>query len=113
MKVASYNEDQVFDENKVKTSLILETPFSKEIRILMKKGQIMKEHQTHHPIVIHVLQGKIDLGIEGVIHQLGANEIIMLYANTTHDLSALEDSVIRLTISNQDKVERVEEVLKN
>jgi quercetin dioxygenase-like cupin family protein len=113
MKVASYNEEQIFDDNKVKTSLILETPFSKEIRILMKKGQIMKEHQTQHPIAIHVLSGKINLGIEGDLHEIGDNQIISLFANTPHDLSALEDSVIRLTISNQDKVERVEEILNN
>ena len=61
----SFNEALEFDENRVKTKVIVETSFSKEIRILMKSGQLMKEHKTPYPILIHVLQGNIVLGIQG------------------------------------------------
>lgn len=110
MEIKSFNEDLVFDENRVKTLVIMETSFSKEIRIAMKSGLIMKEHQAPYPISIHVLEGNIDLGVRGTIHPMTKGAIISLDENIPHDLKAKEDSVIRLTLSKKDKIERVEKV---
>ena len=110
MEVKSFYKDLVFDENRVKTAVILETSFSKEIRITMKSGQIMKEHKAPFPIAIHVLKGCIDLGVSGIKHTMTMASIISLESNIPHDLTAKEDSVIRLTLSKKDNVERVESV---
>lgn len=110
MEVKSFNKDLVFDENRVKTAVIMETTFSKEIRIIMKNGQIMKEHKAPFPIAIHVLKGTIDLGVSGTKHTMTIGSIITLESNIPHDLTAKEDSVIRLTLSKKDKVERVESI---
>jgi quercetin dioxygenase-like cupin family protein len=50
--------------------VILETSFSKEIRILLKNGQTMKEHKAPFPIRVHILEGTIDFGIKGEIKSL-------------------------------------------
>ena len=50
--------------------MILETSFSKEIRILLKNGQTMKEHKAPFPIGVHILEGTIDFGIKGEIKSL-------------------------------------------
>jgi quercetin dioxygenase-like cupin family protein len=33
----------------------------------MHVGQVMKEHKTPYLILIHLLEGKIDLGVQGNI----------------------------------------------
>jgi quercetin dioxygenase-like cupin family protein len=111
MQVTSFHNELEFDDHRVKTKLMIETSFSKEIRILMKKGQVMKEHQAPFPILIHVLSGKINLGVSGTAHSLKSDDIISLDANIPHNLDAEDDSIIRLTLSKQDKTERVQEVV--
>ncbi|MGB0886713.1 MAG: cupin domain-containing protein [Vicingaceae bacterium] len=112
MKIESFNENLVFNNDKVTTSVLLESSFSKEIRILLKKGQTMKEHKTPYSIVVHLVDGAIDFGVNGFNHPLKKGAIITLEGNVPHNLFAKEDSVVRLTLSKYDKAERVEEVAK-
>lgn len=110
MKIASFSENLAFNEKHTTASVILETTFSKEIRILFRKGQIMKEHKTAYPISVHVLEGHISFGVNGEIHELKKGGIISLEGNVPHDLTANEESVVRLTLSKLDTVDRVKNV---
>ncbi|MEX1000704.1 MAG: cupin domain-containing protein [Crocinitomicaceae bacterium] len=112
MNIASFNKELEFDESRIKTKVLIETSFSKEIRILLKDGQLMKEHKAPYPILIHVLEGKIDLGVQGTTHSMKSGDIISLEANVPHDLNAKKDSIIRLTLSKLDKAERVKKVIE-
>lgn len=108
----SFTTPLEFDDQRVKTKVIVETSFSKEIRIAMKAGQQMKEHKTPYPIIIHVLEGEIDLGVNGQTHHMKSNDIISLEGDIPHDLSAKRDTVIRLSLSKHDKVERVVQLIE-
>ncbi|WP_152287682.1 cupin domain-containing protein [Flavicella marina] len=110
MVITSFDANSEF-QDKITTKVILETSFSKEIRILLKKGQFMKEHKTKFPIIVHVLEGCIDFGVNGTIHKFEKGAIIGLDANIPHDLLANKNSIVRLTLSKQDSVERVEHVI--
>ncbi|MDF1698103.1 MAG: cupin domain-containing protein [Saprospiraceae bacterium] len=112
MEKKSFTESANFNEDKIVTNVILETSFSKEIRILLKQGQIMKEHKAPFPIVVHILEGKIDFGVEGVSHTLKKGDIITLDGHVPHDLTAMHDSIVRLTLSKLDSAERLEKVVK-
>jgi quercetin dioxygenase-like cupin family protein len=112
MKISSFNDDLTFNPDRIMTSVVLVSDFSKEIRILLASGQIMKEHKAAFPIVIHLLSGEIDLGVEGQIHALKSGDIVTLAPNVPHDLTAKQDSVVRLTLSKFDAAERVEGVAK-
>jgi len=107
MKIKSFSENLDYNDNRIVTQVILETSFSKEIRILLKNGQIMNEHKAPLPIIVHVLKGKIDFGVEGEILSLKKGDIITLESNISHDLTAKEDSIIRLTLSKLDDANRV------
>lgn len=113
MIVNSFKKDIYFDEIRVKTEIIVETSFSKEIQILMNGGQVMKEHKTPYPILIHLLEGKIELGVRGNKSTLKSGDIIALEGDIPHDLMAIENSIIRLTLSKFDKVERLKSVLES
>lgn len=110
--MVSFNENLDYNDNKIVTKVILESSFSKEIRILMKTGQTMKEHKAPFPIIVHILDGEIDFGVEGKTHTLKKGAILTLEGNIPHDLKANEDSIVRLTLSKLDKASRVEKVIE-
>jgi len=113
METASFYNSLNYNENKIATSVVIETSFSKEIRILLKKEQVMKEHKAPFPIIVHVLEGDIDFGVENEVYKLTQGDIITLDSNIPHDLKACEDSIVRLTLSKFDNVSRVEDVVAN
>lgn len=99
-------------EDKVKITPMLETPFSKEIRIVFKKDQIMKDHSTPYPITVEIFEGEIDFGIGDKIYKLVKGDIVSLEAKIIHNLKANCDSIVRLTLSKDDSLNRVHGVLK-
>lgn len=111
MNIKSFKDDIEFDEIRVKTKILVETSFSKEIQILMKAGQFMKEHKAPYPILIHIIEGNIELGVEKKHITMKSGDIISLEGNIPHDLTAKEDTIIRLTLSKLDKVKRLNDVI--
>lgn len=112
MEKVNIYDDIVYGEEKVKVSLILETEFSKEIRIVFKKDQIMKDHKTAYPITVEIFEGSIDFGVGEKVYNLVKGDIVSLEASIVHNLKANEDSIIRLTLSKSDSINRVKGVLK-
>lgn len=111
MKKASIYRELDFDDTKPKITVLLESEFTKEIRIAFEKEQVMKEHQTRFPIVVEIVSGKIDFGVEKQVHHLEKGDLIALAGSVPHDLKALEQSIVRLTLSKQDTSDRVKRVL--
>lgn len=112
MSVKSFLENVKFDSNKIQTNVILETPSCKEIRIVLPKGQVMKRHFSPYPIIIYMVNGRVELGLEEAIFSMTGGDIIALEAGEIHNLVAKENTLIRLTLSKQDKIERVDNVIK-
>ena len=107
MNIKSFNEHLDYNDNRIVTKVILETSFSKEIRILLKSGQTMKELKAPFPIIVHILEGKIDFGVAGELITLKKGDVITLDSNIYHDLTAKKDSIVRLTLSKLDDASRV------
>lgn len=112
MKTVSIYQDLEFNENKPAIKVLLETDFTKEIRILMKEGQEMKEHQTPFPIVVELLEGEIAFGVEGIDYKVKKGDLLTLSGGIPHNLIAKKESVIRLTLSKLDSSKRVESVVE-
>lgn len=110
MKIASLTEDLVYNENKPAITVLIETETSKEIRIIFKKGQRMNEHRTPFSIVVEVFKGAIDFGVNGSKQHLRSGSLIALEGGILHDLEAIEDSIVRLSLSKNDSVGRVKNV---
>lgn len=110
MKSSSLTSNLSYLENKPKVELLLETDFSKEIRIAFKAGQEMKEHKAPFAIVVEIFEGAIYFGVEGKKHALVKGDLLTLSANVPHDLIAKKDSIVRLTLSKGDTANRVQNV---
>lgn len=113
MKTAAIYNDLEFNEQKPLIKVLFETSFTKEIRIAMHKGTKMKEHKTSFPIVVQIVDGEIEFGVNNESLHLYKGDLIALDGNVPHDLVALENSVIRLTLTKNDEASRVENVVKD
>ena len=112
MITASLAKNVEYNEDKPAISVLFQTESTKEIRILMRSGQFMKEHKTPFPIVVELFEGTLDFGVNGETHNLVKGDMLTLEGNVPHDLSATSDCTVRLSLSIKDKVDRVEAVVK-
>ena len=110
-QTASFYKDLEFSDESVVISPLLSSDFGKEIRIAFKEGQIMKEHKTKFPITVMTLRGSIEFGVGEETYILDEGEVIALEGNVMHELKALKESVVRLSLHKGDTVERVKGVL--
>jgi quercetin dioxygenase-like cupin family protein len=110
MQKSSLLNSVTYNTNKPAISVLFETESTKEIRIVFKKDQFMKAHKTTFPITVEIFEGAIDFGVKGKIQNLVKGDLVWLEANTEHNLMAKQDSIVRLTLSKLDTVERVKKV---
>lgn len=61
--------------------------------------------------MVQVLSGKIEFSVGSDVQILNSLDMIALDANVPHALNALEDSIVRLSLSKNDDVSRVFKVL--
>lgn len=111
MKTSSLIKNIEYKEDKPSINVLFETENTKEIRIAFRKGQAMKNHQTPFPIIVEIFEGEIDFDVRGELHQLQKGDLVALEGNVQHNLSAKADSIVRLTLSKQDKAKRVRDVI--
>lgn len=112
MKTAGILKNVEYNESRPAITPLMETDHSKELRIAIKKGQKMKEHQTPYPIVVEIFEGAINFGVNGETHSLQRGDIVALEGGVPHDLLGEQDSIVRLTLNKSDSVQRVENVVK-
>ena len=105
-------ENLVYSDEKVQITPMYNSDISKEVRIVFKEGQIMKDHKTSFPISVQIVEGEIDFGVGEKIYNLTKGDIVSLDANIMHNLKANDDSIVRLTLSKADTIQRVQGVLK-
>ena len=112
MKVASYLKDIKYNDKKPALTLLLDTVFTKEIRIVFKKGQVMKDHQAPFAIIVQITEGIINFGVDNEMYQLKTGDMISLKPHEVHNLLALENSIVRLSLLKTDSVKRVKEAVE-
>ena len=110
MKKANLFEDLQFSAERPVIKVLFETDFTKELRIAMKADVQMKAHKTPFPIVVEVLDGAIAFGVQGEVHLLSKGDLVALDSNIVHDLHARVDSIVRLTLTKSDSIDRVSTV---
>ncbi len=112
MHTSNILKNVIYNELKPAITVMFETATTKEIRIVFRQGQIMKEHQTPYPISVEMFEGKLDFGVSDKTLHLDRGDLLALEGNVPHDLKAITDCIVRLTLTKQDSVNRVEEVIK-
>lgn len=109
---ASILENIKYGDTNPVINTLLNTEDTKEVRIVFKEHQLMKEHKAPYPIIVEIVEGMIDFGVGTERFILKRGMIIALKANVVHELKALENSVVRLSLNKSDSVERPQKALK-
>lgn len=112
LNTASFFKDLKFSDTSVVITPLLDSDFGKEIRIAFQKGQVMKKHKTKFPITVMTLKGSISFNVEQQTVILSAGDVISVKGNVLHELKALEESIVRLSLHKNDTITRVQSVLK-
>jgi len=112
MEIASLYESLEYGIDRPKAKVLFNNDDVKEIRITFRKGQEMKEHKAGFPIVVEIVDGSIDFGVNGERFILEKGKLITLASNVPHDLTALEDSIVRLSLNKSDDVNRPKQVIE-
>ncbi|PSM51951.1 Cupin domain-containing protein [Campylobacter blaseri] len=108
MKIINWKNEDFRDVSAIK---LFEHSGGKEIRISMEKDSFMKEHQAPAAIMVQVLRGKIEFFVQDEMQILDELDMVTLDSNVPHSLKALENSIIRLSLSKNDDVSRVFKVV--
>jgi len=110
MESANIYKDLTYKETGPAITVLFQTEATKEVRIVFKQGQLMKEHQTPYPITVAMIDGELDFGVDGKILNLVKGDLLSLDGGVPHDLLAKSDCIVRLTLSKADTVQRVKDV---
>jgi quercetin dioxygenase-like cupin family protein len=62
------------------------------------KGQGLSEHSAPYNAYVSILDGVAEITVAGVQHKVGAGEMLLMPANSSHSLKAVEAFKMMLTM---------------
>lgn len=81
-----------------RTAAIVKTDEFEAVRLVVRAGTSLKQHQVSGSITLHCLEGRVELGLGHSTIELKANEWLYLAGDAPHSVHGLEDSSLLLTI---------------
>jgi quercetin dioxygenase-like cupin family protein len=84
---------------KVTSNLLLKTEDLRILLIGLEAGGRMEEHHNDGRISIHVLEGAVKMLVQQQTREFSAGQILALDRSVPHDVEAMEDSVLLLTVA--------------
>lgn len=68
------------------------------ILFYFETGGFMPDHEVDGEVSIHVLEGELKVGADGKVHQVEGGEILILAPGVEHDVEAVTETKMLLTI---------------
>lgn len=84
--------------SEAKTFPLVKEETFEAIRMVIRKGQEISEHQVEGAITIYCLDGRVAFTTRSQTHDLKAGHWLFLLGNEPHSLRGIEDSSLLLTI---------------
>jgi quercetin dioxygenase-like cupin family protein len=79
--------------------MLTKEPGLRLVLMVLGKGTKISEHQAAGPLSLHVLSGSVTFRTRDRADMLGAGELIVLEAAIDHEVAALEESAVLLTLA--------------
>ena len=78
---------------------LFKKPDLRVVLLALKAGARLDKHEATGPITIHALAGRLRVRLANETVELAPGEILSVDGGLTHDLEALEQSAILLTVA--------------
>jgi quercetin dioxygenase-like cupin family protein len=73
------------------------------VLLVLKTGSIMKEHRVHETATVHAVSGHVQLRLPNQLVDLPAGRLLVLASDVAHNVEAIEDSTLLLTLGQRAK----------
>jgi quercetin dioxygenase-like cupin family protein len=85
--------------SETRTTALVKNDTFEAIRLVARKGhEICHQHQVEDMITVHCLEGKVAFAADGDTRDLAAGYWLFLTAGVPHTITALEDSLVLVTV---------------
>jgi quercetin dioxygenase-like cupin family protein len=81
-----------------KTTAIVKSKMFEAVRLIVHAGTNIAAHQVPGPIMLHCLEGSVQLGLPDSVLELAAGQWLYLDGGARHSVIGIEDSSLLLTI---------------
>jgi len=85
------------EPGKVGHHTVLSVGGARVIVLAFEAGQQMREHRSHHPLLLHALDGRVRVTADGRSYDLKPGGLLYLPNALPHSVEALEPSRVSLT----------------
>jgi len=97
-EIAEFEEKKPWPQGRYSRTL-LKRPDLRVLLVSMEKGAELKEHHADGPITVQVLKGAVRFAAGAEARTLKTGQVVMLGASIKHEVEALEDAAILVTIA--------------
>ena len=94
----SFNDSINYNDSAIVSKHLLKKSTGNISLFAFDKGEELSEHTAPFDAMVHIVDGKADVIIDGVSNILEANESIIMPANIPHALKAVEKFKMVLTM---------------
>jgi quercetin dioxygenase-like cupin family protein len=85
--------------SETQTTALVKNDAFEAIRLVARKGtEVCHNHQVEGMITVHCLEGRIEFTADGDRREMGAGHWLYLTGGVPHTITALEDSLVLLTV---------------
>lgn len=81
-----------------RTSAIVRTPGFEAVRLVVPAGKEVPTHKVPGRIMLHCLEGRVQLGLPDATPELRAGDWLYLEGGEPHSVTGIEDASLLLTI---------------
>ena len=86
------------DLKQARTTAIVKSASFEAVRLVVRAGDNIAPHKVEGAIMLHCLEGRVELGLSEKALGLSANQWVYLDGGVTHSVRGIEDSAVLLTI---------------
>jgi quercetin dioxygenase-like cupin family protein len=81
-----------------RTSAIVRTPSFETVRLVLLAGREIPTHKVPGRIMLHCIEGRVQLGLPDATPELRAGEWLYLEGDVPHSVKGIKDASLLLTI---------------
>ncbi len=97
-EIATPSDLVKYQDGSIVSRVLVKNPNGTVTIFAFDEGQALSEHMVPYDALVHVLEGEVEITIDGTTHHLHSCEMILLPASQPHAVNALKRFKMILTM---------------